>query len=103
MAIIDIMAMGDDDVEPVLEVGSIVTPLDPFARPVAFPKNTLYIKFINSTYEYTFGVVISLSPLVVVSEDGGMRWEASIDAAKLKPIGRVKQEVLDRLMTRLAR
>ena len=55
------------------------------------------------SYWYPNAVVIQVKPLVIVSQDGSMRWEETVRPECLKVIGHAKKDVLERCMTRLKR
>lgn len=51
---------------------------------------------------YPYAVVIQESPLVLTSYESDMRWESTIQADKLRVVGKVNKRVLKRCMRRLA-
>lgn len=50
---------------------------------------------------YAFAVVISVDPLVLVSEQADMRWSATVAAEHFKAFGRANPLMLERCMGRI--
>jgi hypothetical protein len=50
---------------------------------------------------YEFAVVISVEPLVLVSEQADMRWSATVAAEHFKAFGRANPLMLERCMGRI--
>jgi hypothetical protein len=73
-----------------MKVGDVVTPIDE-NRPL-----------FCGTQLYPHAVVCLTSPLVLISEDGEMRWNKR-QHFELKVLGQASHEVLERCMARLRR
>lgn len=71
-------------------VGDVVIPQDGFALR-------------SGCMVYSHAIIASVQPFVLVSEDGDMRWSATIKAADFKVIGSAKEEAMICVWERLYR
>ena len=124
MALADILFMSDTDVFPMpLVVGSIVKINDvrvksipipavwpPVSGPVsALPEEPVVVPQLPIPDDYTqysqerfnHAIVVSVSPIVLVSEKANMRWTTNIDLTKFIVVGKASDDVLTLCMTRL--
>lgn len=72
-----------------LKIGDVVT-----------PANSGY-SLSNGADRYPYAVVVNTDPLILVSREADMRWEATVQRTKFKVIGSCDGEDLDRCITRL--
>ena len=98
MALADILFMSDLDVTPLpLVVGAIVKAKDPYAVLLQIPAQ--YIEYTQERFGHA--VVVSVAPLVLVSENANIRWSLNIDITEFKVIGMAKPDAVVVCMTRL--
>jgi len=124
MALADILFMSDTDTFPLpLVVGSIVqldnTPVKQVPMPAVWPPvvpvapivpPVIPVPQLQLPDQYTgyiqerFGhaIVVSISPLILVSENANMRWSKNIDITQFNVIGTAKPDALTLCMTRLS-
>lgn len=85
-----------DNSGDIVKVGLVVEPKDPFRKLIQDSK----YKF-SSHKNYSYAIVVSMVPFVLVSDDAGARWETTVVADDFKVIGRARPSVVERAMTRL--
>ena len=100
MAIADIILMSDSDVAPIMQVGSIVKPINSYALPHPLSTPKFYTDFMPTHYAHA--IVVSMAPFILVSESSDMRWQDSVVATNFKPIGMAMPDAVNLAMTRLS-
>lgn len=96
MAIIDVLLLSDVLPTPVVEVGAVVIPTGSkgaLASPPILGRGIV---------DFGYAVVVSMTPFVLVSERGNMRWETTVSMADYTAVGKAKPEVLAICNTRLS-
>ena len=72
-----------------MEIGDYVAP----------NKRGLYLR--SGSQSYTYAVVISLNPFVIVSPKADMRWESTVSIIDFDVIGRADDETISKCMKRI--
>jgi hypothetical protein len=50
--------------------------------------------------QYNFAVVVQVLPLVLISQDGDMRWSATVDPTRVRPVGQATEQMMATAMKR---
>ena len=96
MALADVLKMNDVMQPPTVGVGMAVVPTS-FPGQLISPALSPVV-----SRDYGFAIVVSMTPFILVSESGNMRWETTVVPDNYTAVGPVRDEVMTICNTRLA-